>query len=138
MEISGLLHESPVQAWKADPERGCTRSLKQTLKPILLVMKITGLYHGNGGVQISNGTEPKPHVIIGAKIQLIYFTVLLILQWFNVVRLLLSFWLGNPASGSTVFRIIMTIWMFQCASSATILFRACRNPWHISAFLRQI
>ncbi|OWF46985.1 hypothetical protein KP79_PYT10101 [Mizuhopecten yessoensis] len=108
-------------------------------KPILLMMKIFGVYfYEPGRVDLPyNGEERvskrKP------KIDYVkwYCVCLTVLSGLNVVRYIPSFWVGvDFVPNLTVSRIVMISWIIQCFLNRLLLLRACWLRSHLTEYFK--
>ncbi|XP_046339200.2 uncharacterized protein LOC124120425 [Haliotis rufescens] len=113
-------------------------SIEDKLQPILMSMKIFGIYFDP--TQAKNKVEPsetytsqeKPPRLWRSINRLYCYTVLLLL-WFNVGRCAIGVF---PLNEGLPLRIILMTWMLLCALNATIVITACQKLTHLRCFYK--
>jgi hypothetical protein len=124
-----------MEAWQPDPTEERVSTLRKQLAPILTSLKLVGQYRDGtrdcgdaASVNDRSSKCPRPNFLK------LYSFVLLIISWLNVVRSILSIWVGGAQHVDIIFRIVFTIWHVQTALNSTILCRLCRDRGQISEF----
>ncbi|XP_046582476.1 uncharacterized protein LOC124289844 [Haliotis rubra] len=113
-------------------------SIEDRLKPLLLSMKIMGIYFDP--TQAKNKVEPSETYASKTNppgwwrsINRLYCYTVLLLLWFNFGRCAVGVF---PLDEGLPLRIILTTWVLLCALSAAIIVAACQKLTHFRSFYK--
>lgn len=115
-------------------------SLTEILKPILISMKIFGLYHEGQSTQtlvvpLSKTSEPdKTNHRCSGVLRRLYSIIVLCVLAANILRFIPSFWVGySYFAKSTVFRVISLGWLIMCFCHCFLCYRMFEKPTHFKS-----
>ncbi|XP_067682718.1 uncharacterized protein [Haliotis asinina] len=113
-------------------------SIEDKLKPLLVSMKIFGIYFDP--TQAKNKVEPSETYPSPARppgwwrsVNRLYCYTVLILLWFNFGRCAVGLF---PLDEGLPLRIITTSWMLLCVLNATIIVASCQKLTHLRSFYK--
>ncbi|XP_067682466.1 uncharacterized protein [Haliotis asinina] len=109
---------------------------EDSLKPLLMTMKIFGLYfdpkQDSSEFEISqNGRKRISTGILASFGHRMYCYMVLLLIWFNFVRCAVAM---PPYNEGLPLRIVLTFWYLQCTLNATIMVVSCQRLSHLRSF----
>ena len=117
--------------------------LQKTTKPLLLVMKVFGLYH-DPSIQSRILPELSPTAVkrvkkhtASAYILTAYSGLVTLFLLLNILRYIPAFFVGHQYTSNhelTVFRVILAGWYFNCFLNTAILFYACHKNGRLNGF----
>ncbi len=91
---------------------------------------VTNAWHSNAVSAAETPRNYRPATRCSFCRKGVYAMIILVFQWINFLRLLLSFWLSfeeTSGTSSMTLRIIVTVWLFQCALYHSALWASCHN-----------
>ncbi|XP_071079093.1 gustatory receptor family protein 3-like [Haliotis cracherodii] len=113
-------------------------TIEERMKPLLLSMKLLGLYFdppqdSNVVDQSQNGRKKISTRLLSFFSHRLYCYIVLLLLWFNFVQCAVSIF---PVNESLPLRIILTSWYLQCSLNATIMVVSCQRLSHLRSFYK--
>ncbi|XP_067682715.1 uncharacterized protein [Haliotis asinina] len=128
------MNKGPVTQMEKDP----FPSIEDRLKPLLVSMKILGIYFDP--TLAKNKVEPSETYPSRANpsgwwrsVNRVYCYIVLLLLWCNVGRCAVGLF---PLDEGLPLRIILTTWVLLCALNATITVVACQKLTHLRSFYK--
>ena len=115
------------------------KRIEDILKPLLISMKLFGVYHDVHGVNsvgpmaMSQQQTRSRNTFSMAFVSRCYSVSVLILVWANFVRFVVTF---KQNGGSLAFRIAMIVWIGIVAVVDLIMFVICERMCHLRSFYR--
>ncbi|CAH1776185.1 unnamed protein product [Owenia fusiformis] len=108
-------------------------SLFQEMKPLLWTLKLCGLYHERQwGVKNAKGDLEEIGNFTPSRI---WSIALIVIQWLNIGKLLLTFMRDNEFGPGLLTKIMIMMWHISCGITCVITYKCWAKPERLPGFI---